>query len=84
MSVSAEGLENDLDLLVLAPLALEARAVRSGAPWARVERVFTVWAQRWSPSDASSGLAAISLRATPAHSLAASRRRPRRSEAAPK
>jgi 4-hydroxy-3-methylbut-2-en-1-yl diphosphate reductase len=39
MSVSAARLDTDLDLLVLAPLALEARAVRSGAPWARVERV---------------------------------------------
>ncbi len=41
MSVSAQprAVEADLDLLVLAPLALEARAVRSGAPWARVERV---------------------------------------------
>ncbi len=39
MTVSAPRLDNDLDLLVLAPLALEARAVRAGAPWARVERV---------------------------------------------
>ena len=28
-----------LELLVLAPLSLEAKAVRAGAPWARVERV---------------------------------------------
>jgi 4-hydroxy-3-methylbut-2-enyl diphosphate reductase len=39
MSVPATRLENELDLLVLAPLAVEAKAVRSGAPWARVERV---------------------------------------------
>jgi 4-hydroxy-3-methylbut-2-en-1-yl diphosphate reductase len=39
MTASAARLQSDLDLLVLAPLALEARAVRSGAPWARVERV---------------------------------------------
>jgi 4-hydroxy-3-methylbut-2-en-1-yl diphosphate reductase len=39
MTASARRVERELDLLVLAPLALEARAVRSGAPWARVERV---------------------------------------------
>jgi 4-hydroxy-3-methylbut-2-enyl diphosphate reductase len=37
--VPAPRLENELALLVLAPLAVEAKAVRSGAPWARVERV---------------------------------------------
>jgi 4-hydroxy-3-methylbut-2-en-1-yl diphosphate reductase len=31
--------EPELDLLVLAPLSVEAKAVRAGAPWARVERV---------------------------------------------
>jgi 4-hydroxy-3-methylbut-2-enyl diphosphate reductase len=39
VTAAASRLESDLELLVLAPLALEARAVRSGAPWARVERV---------------------------------------------
>jgi 4-hydroxy-3-methylbut-2-en-1-yl diphosphate reductase len=33
------GVDRELDLLVLAPLSLEAKAVRAGAPWARVERV---------------------------------------------
>ena len=28
-------------LLVLAPMALEARAIRAGAPWSRVERIGT-------------------------------------------
>ena len=31
--------EPEPELLVLAPLSLEAKAVRAGAPWARVERV---------------------------------------------
>jgi 4-hydroxy-3-methylbut-2-enyl diphosphate reductase len=35
----ATRLDSDLDLLVLAPLSVEAKAVRAGAPWARVERV---------------------------------------------
>ena len=39
MTAATSRTEGDLDLLVLAPLAVEARAVRSGAPWARVERV---------------------------------------------
>ena len=38
-SRAARQLEGELELLVLAPLSLEARAVRAGAPWARVERV---------------------------------------------
>jgi len=38
-SVHAPSLAAEPDLLVLAPLALEAKAVRSGAPWAHVERV---------------------------------------------
>jgi 4-hydroxy-3-methylbut-2-enyl diphosphate reductase len=36
---TAPRIDGELDLLVLAPLSLEAKAVRSGAPWARVERV---------------------------------------------
>jgi 4-hydroxy-3-methylbut-2-enyl diphosphate reductase len=39
VTAAARRLDPDPDLLVLAPLALEAKAVRSGAPWARVERV---------------------------------------------
>jgi 4-hydroxy-3-methylbut-2-enyl diphosphate reductase len=39
MSASEAPVEPELDLLVLAPLSLEAKAVRAGAPWARVERV---------------------------------------------
>jgi 4-hydroxy-3-methylbut-2-en-1-yl diphosphate reductase len=40
MSSSAPArVDADLDLLVLAPLSLEAKAVRAGAPWAHVERV---------------------------------------------
>jgi 4-hydroxy-3-methylbut-2-enyl diphosphate reductase len=35
----AARLDGELDLLVLAPLSVEAKAVRAGAPWARVERV---------------------------------------------
>ncbi len=35
----AEPFESELELLVLAPLSVEAKAVRAGAPWARVERV---------------------------------------------
>jgi len=35
----ATRIEREPELLVLAPLSLEAKAVRAGAPWARVERV---------------------------------------------
>jgi 4-hydroxy-3-methylbut-2-enyl diphosphate reductase len=36
----AEGqLSSDPSVLVLAPMAVEARAVRAGAPWARVQRI---------------------------------------------
>jgi 4-hydroxy-3-methylbut-2-en-1-yl diphosphate reductase len=38
-SAPARQVAPDLDLLVLAPLSLEAKAVRAGAPWAHVERV---------------------------------------------
>jgi 4-hydroxy-3-methylbut-2-en-1-yl diphosphate reductase len=38
-SSPAPSVSRELDLLVLAPLSLEAKAVRAGAPWARVERV---------------------------------------------
>ena len=38
-SNAAIPIEREPDLLVLAPLSLEAKAVRAGAPWARVERV---------------------------------------------
>jgi 4-hydroxy-3-methylbut-2-enyl diphosphate reductase len=34
-----KGATPDPSVLVLAPLALEARAVRAGAPWARVQRI---------------------------------------------
>ena len=27
------------ELLVLAPMALEARAIRAGAPWSRIEKI---------------------------------------------
>ncbi len=33
------GEHRETDLLVLAPMALEARAMRSGAPWSRVEKI---------------------------------------------